>query len=339
MKIKLVDNQKEWDSFLSKQRQSLFTQYSAYGEFYKLLGEKMWIVGIYDQGKLIGGSLVVSVHAKRGNFLFLPYGPVINFKSEKVFAKLIKFISKLAEQKKYNFVRVSPFLDDTVNYRKLFADNGFCKAPIHMLAETTWLLDLSPNENDLLKNMKKNHRNLIRRCLREGVRINRMTTSGSLERLNNLHDITARKHNFHRFSRKYISDEFKIFAKQNEALVFEAYLSDGTLDSSSIIMFMGNMVAYRHSASLNSNRRLPTSYLVQWEVILEAKRRGKKIYNFWGIAPADSGREHPFSGITHFKKGFGGFQKDLLPCQDLPITFKYWMTYIIETVRRIKRGF
>ena len=99
------------------------------------------------------------------------------------------------------------------------------------------------------------------------------------------------------------------------------------------------MSAYRHSASLNKNPKLPSSYLIQWEAILESKHRNKKYYNFWGIAPNDSKKSHPFAGITHFKKGFGGFQKNLLHCQDLPITKKYYITFIIEMARKIKRGF
>jgi lipid II:glycine glycyltransferase (peptidoglycan interpeptide bridge formation enzyme) len=63
-----------------------------------------------------------------------------------------------------------------------------------------------------------------------------------------------------------------------------------------------------------------------------------KFYNFWGIAK-EGDKKHPFYGITHFKKGFGGFEKDLLPAHDLKVSFKYWIDYVIETLRRIKRGF
>ena len=340
MKINIIKNIQEWDEFLSTQDNVLFTQYSAYGKFYEKQGEKFWIIGVYnDSEKLIGGSLVVSTHAKRGNFLFLPYGPIIDYNDEQVFKKLMHFIIDLARREECDFVRVSPFIDDTNNHQKLFKSNSFRKAPIHMLAETTWLLDITSDEDDLLMNMKKNHRNLIRRCLREEVRVVKVVDDKSLKRLNDLHDITAQKHNFHRFPREYINNEFNSFVNEGGALIFEAYLPDGTLDASSIIMFAGSMGAYRHSASLNIDRKLPTSYLIQWQAILETKKRGLKVYNFWGIAPNGSSKKHPFAGITHFKKGFGGYQKNLLPCQDFPLTSKYWLTYIIESLRRIRRGF
>ena len=76
-----------------------------------------------------------------------------------------------------------------------------------------------------------------------------------------------------------------------------------------------------------------------WESIKEAKNRGMKYYNFWGIAPDKARKNHPFYGITHFKKGFGGYKKELLPAQDLPVSVKYWFNWVIETFRSIKRGF
>ncbi|OGH83470.1 MAG: hypothetical protein A3G08_04055 [Candidatus Magasanikbacteria bacterium RIFCSPLOWO2_12_FULL_47_9b] len=74
----------EWDDFLLKQPFSLFIQSWKNGEFHRALGENFWVFGVYaDGGELVAGSLVISVHAKRGNFLFLPYGPIISGHKEK----------------------------------------------------------------------------------------------------------------------------------------------------------------------------------------------------------------------------------------------------------------
>ena len=67
-----------------------------------------------------------------------------------------------------------------------------------------------------------------------------------LDNLSSLLDVTAKKHKFHRFSDAYIEAEFEVFSKTNNAEIFEAYLPDGRLDSAAIIMFYGNLAAYRH---------------------------------------------------------------------------------------------
>jgi lipid II:glycine glycyltransferase (peptidoglycan interpeptide bridge formation enzyme) len=79
---------------------------------------------------------------------------------------------------------------------------------------------------------------------------------------------------------------------------------------------------------------------LQWEAIKEAKNRGCKTYNFWGIAPdiknAQEAQEssHPWAGLSLFKMGFGGCRKEYVKTQDLVILPKYWLNYIIEVLRK-----
>lgn len=334
MEIKEIKDKKQWEQFVLTQPYALFVQSSHYGEFYEMMGEKSWIFGIFDNDMLVGGSLVVSTHAKRGNFIYLPYGP-LGAGAEKLFSYLKKF----AKENKFDFVRCSPFWPLEKEKEGVLKQSGFRPAPMHILAENTWLLDLNKSEDELSAQMEKTHRYLIRRCEKDGVKVEKSINETALEQFNNIHDETAKRHNFHRFSKEYIDKEFKTFAPHNEAMVISGYLPDGRIDSSAIIMFYGNMAAYRHGASLNLDNKLSTSYLVQWEAIKEAKRRGMRWYNFWGVVPAKAGKNHPFYGITHFKKGFGGEQVDLVHCHDLPISWKYWFNWIVETLRSLKRGF
>lgn len=334
MEVRQITNKQEWEDFVLGQSETLMTQSSNYGDFYESMGEESWLFGVYEEEKLIGGSLVISTHARRGSFLYLPYGPVGEI--VKILKPLTHFLKQFAKYNKYDFIRVSPFLEES--NEKLFKNLGYKNAPMHVLAETTWLLDLRNSEDELLADMNKNHRNLIRRCIKEGVLIEKTNDEKALEDFNKLHDFTAKRHNFHRFSDDYVNKEFSAF-KNDSALIYKAYLPDGKLDTTAVIYYYGNMAAYRHGASLVQNNKIPTSYLLQWESIKEAKSRGMAYYNFWGIAPEGSSKKHPFYGITHFKKGFGGQQKDLLHCQDLPITKKYWLNWAVETLRRIKRGF
>lgn len=341
IEVRIIEDKNQWEEFVLNQEYTLFTQSFKYGEFYNSMGEKSWIYGVFDNGRLLGGSLVVSIHAKRGDFLFLPYGPIVSDSSRLAEILPIFFIKlkEFAWRDGYDFIRVSPFLDGSPEIKQLFKKNGFRDAPMHILAEYTWLLDLSPDEDTLLRNMEKNHRNLIKRCQKEEVSVEKSKENNVAEQFNKLHDFTAGRHNFHRFSNQYVMNEFNSFAPSDQSCVFNAFLKDGTLDSSAIIMYYGNMGAYRHGASLLTDRKIPTSYIIQWQAILEAKRRGIKWYNFWGIAPDGASPAHPFYGISHFKKGFGGQPKLLINCQDLPVRNGYWLNWLIEVIRSFRRGF
>lgn len=339
MRIQEIQSPEIWEKFIQEQPFTVFVQSPNYGEFYKRLGEDFFIVGILEDEKVVGGSIVVTTHARRGNFLYLPYGPLLPEKNTEESLRLFTdYLKTYSKKHGYSFIRVSPFLEETDENKNIFKNCKYTLAPMHVLAEMTWLLDIRPDEETLLKNMNKNHRNLIRRCEREGVKIQMNTVDADLTGLNNLLDITAKRHKFIRFSEKYIREEYKSFLPDHTAL-FEARLPDGTLDAAAIIMFYGKMACYRQSASLGANSKLPTSYLLQWEVIKEAKKRGIEVYNFWGIAPENAPKSHPFSGITHFKKGFGGNVRNVLHCRDFVVNPKYYINWIIEFFRKKKRGF
>lgn len=336
---RLITDPNTWERFVLAQPWTLFVQSPTYGTFYESLGESSYIIGLYDDDVLIGGSLVVTTHAKRGNFLYLPYGPILPFENAQAVAVFFDFLKTCAKEKRMDFIRASPFIDDTPEHRSLFAELGFRNSPMHILAETTWLLDITPDEDTLLAAMNKNHRNLIHRLLREGATTRILHTEQELSPFHQLLDETEKRHGFHRFKTSYIDAEFQAFADKNEAIGIEGYLPNHQLDAAAIVMLYGSMGCYRHGASRGLDKRLPASYLAQWRAIQEAKKRGMTWYNFWGIAEDGAKSSHPFFGITHFKKGFGGAMKSLLHCQDLPLRPRYMVNWAIESARRVVRGF
>src|SRR3989338_2203742 len=243
--IRQIANAAEWESFVKQQSYTLFVQSWHYGEFFASMGEQFWVFGIFEGDQLKGGALVVSTHAKRGNFLYVPYGPIISSFNEEALHAFTEFLKDFGRKNKYDFIRVSPFIPDTPENRGVFARYGYRNAPMHMLAETTWMLDLHAQSLDeLFSSMEKNHRNLIRRCEREGVRIEKGRSDADLDAFNRLHDITAKRHEFVRFSAEYVEKEFTAFAAHDEALAIHGYLLDGRLDASAIVMNYGNMAAY-----------------------------------------------------------------------------------------------
>ena len=357
--ISEITDNKVWDDFITSQQRHTFLHSWAWGDFNVQTGDKIWRLGIFKSGHknndpiqigslsghkkndpiLIGSFLVIKVHARRGNFLFVPHGPVLaegekNHKLQ-IFKTITEKLKEIAKQEKVNFIRVSPLLEDTAENQRLFSELGFRPAPIHMHAETTWTLDLSLSEKDLLMGMRKTTRNLIRRAMKEGVEIKTGTSDREIEIFYDLYKETVKKHNFTPFSLTYLKNQTNTFKNTGSVKVFTAW-HRGEAIASAIIIFYGNSAFYHHGASIQS--KIPAAYLLQWGEIREAKRRGHKYYNFWGIIKEDATANHPWAGITLFKKGFGGFQSDYLHAQDLSVSWKYWPNYIFETLRRKKRG-
>jgi lipid II:glycine glycyltransferase (peptidoglycan interpeptide bridge formation enzyme) len=73
-----------------------------------------------------------------------------------------------------------------------------------------------------------------------------------------------------------------------------------------------------------------------WEAIIDAKEKGCTIFDFWGIAPTDD-PNHKWSGITTFKKGFGGQIISNMHAYDYPI--KKSLYNILASTNKAKKIF
>jgi len=310
---------------------------------------KIWRLGAYDQENLIGVVFVYKISARRGTFLFIPHGPVvldiINPKDKKEILELtLAQLKDIAIQEKASFIRISPIFSRNEENESIFIDLGFRQSPIHMHPEVTWELDITPSEEQLLANMRKTTRYLIRQAEKNpDIEIVVSNDKNDLKLFWPAYKQTAKRHHFVVFSEKYLEAEFNSFVNDNEILIFLGKYK-GQVVSVAVFVMWQNMCFYHHSGSLTKFNKIPVSYLLQWQAIKEAKKRGCKTYNFWGIAPDIENEEaavkslHPWAGLSLFKMGFGGGIKKYVKTQDFILSSKYWINYIIESFRKKKRN-
>jgi lipid II:glycine glycyltransferase (peptidoglycan interpeptide bridge formation enzyme) len=195
-------------------------------------------------------------------------------------------------------------------------------------------LDLNKNEDELLTEMRKTTRYLIRQSQKIGVIIKKSTDKKHLKDFLKLYNLTSKRHGFVRH--QGIEEEFEIFNKDNQIQLFKAFYHEKLL-SASLFVYYQNQAIYHHSASID--QKIPASYLLQWEAIKEAKKRGLKIYNFWGVTKDENNKKHPWYGLSLFKRGFGGRQVEYLHTHDLPRSILYCATYITESYRKFVKGY
>lgn len=323
-----------WRQFTFNYEKANFLQSWNWGEFQQSLGKKIFRIGIFKQKQLRGVFLLIKQAAKRGTYLECPGGPLIFFEDPELWEKFIKIIKIIGKLEKCSFIRVRPQLFSTLANRLLFQKQGFIAAPMHLHAENTLQLDLRKKEEQLLGEMRKNTRYLVRRAIKEGVKI----VSGGEDDIEVLYQLqleTVGRRHFVPFDREYFRKEFCSFIKDKEIKLFKAcYL--GKVLSAALIIFYHQEAVYHYSGSSSQFRKIPASYLLQWEAIKEAKKRGCLTYNFWGIAPAKN-IHHRFAGVTLFKKGFGGEEVNYLHAHDLPLKPNYWLIYIFESLRKFYR--
>ncbi|MDO8503158.1 MAG: peptidoglycan bridge formation glycyltransferase FemA/FemB family protein [bacterium] len=333
--VKEINSKEEWEDIVLSYKPQSFLQSWNWGETNRLVGSKILRLGFVKSGKLVGACLLVEQKAKRGLHMLIPGGPLIDWEDEELTKFVLNTLRETAKQYDAWFVRIRPEIIDSPESRKMFAKLGLIPAPMHLHAENTWVLGLTSTEEEILANMRKTTRYLIRQSLKQGLKFEESQNPDDAHILKKLQDETVARHKFVGFSEKLFRAQIETFGKDKQASLFMCKKGEEVL-AAAIIIFYGDIAYYHHSGSTLTHPKIPASYFLQWEVIKEAKRRGCKLYNFWGIAPTDDPK-HRFSGVTLFKKGFGGARIDWLHAHDLSTSPLYRATYIFETARRIIR--
>jgi len=335
--IRNIIDKEAWKDFVLGRNEANFLQSWDWGEFHKALNKDIFRTCFYDENKLVGVMLSVVEPAKRGRYLTVPGGPIINWQNKNVVNAFANEIKKIAKENNCVFVRVRSQLKSDDFSKNIFKNLGFTKAPMHLHAELTSQLDITKSEEELMTQMRKGTRYEIKKGIKENIKISTSKDEKEIKKFYDLQIETAKRQKFVPFSYKFLFEQFKIFAKNGNALLYKAEFENKLL-AQAFVIFYGKEAVYHYGASTNEGRRYPGAYLIQWEGILEAKKRQMTRYNFWGVAP-ENDANHRFSGLSLFKRGFGGEDFQYLPAQDLIISKpKYLLNYVIEILRNHLRG-
>lgn len=328
-----VNQESTWEWFVLRHSPGALFQSWQWGETQKRQSIPIERYGIYEGKTLRGVMQVALVRARRGTFLHVRHGPITDGDIG-VWQTAKEFLINRAKALRCIFIRLSPLLLDSLSTQAVLSVLRSRPAAIHRMdGEYVWVLDLDKNEDDLLACMRKTTRYEIRRAYKEGVSVHTSTDPRHLAEFFDLYTSTSVRHGF--VPHSGIREEFEVFAKKGQA---ELYLGkhEGKTGAAAIILYYGHQAIYHHGASLSS--KVPISSAIQWEAIRNAKKRGMKVYNFWGISP-ESSPNHPWRGITLFKKGFGGREITYIHAQDVPLSPLYLIPRSVETLRRVLRGY
>lgn len=331
-----ITDQAVWEAFIAAHPEANFLHSWFWGVFHERLGHTVARRGYYLGDKLVGVLSGVVEPARRGRFLAVAGGPILDWDTKGIDDSWIADLKQVANQHKCVFVRVRPQLLQTPENERRFKSLGFHSSPMHLTADLTSQLDLSKTDDEIKKAMRKGTRYEVNKAERLGIKVETVDGDKYLDEFYDLQLQTAQRHGFVPFSKKFLSEQFKTFAEVDNVKMYRA-THDGKLLTMAFIIFYGAEAAYHYGASTDLARELPGAYAIQWQAIQEARRRGCSRYNFWGVT-SHGNTKHRFYGVSVFKRGFGGEDVAYLPAHDLVVNkLKYPLTYGFETVRRKAR--
>lgn len=321
----------KWEEVIKKFPEANFLQSPAYEKMNELLGFKT-ITEDFDGN---GRALMIIRDAKRGRYLEIPCGPLIDWGDRKLAKKVMMKIAEIAKAEKCVFVRLRPQLLANDKNLKALESLGLKKSPMHLAAEHTVMIDLLKTEEDLLKNMRRQTRYDVRRAGKLGIKVEKANSEEVFEKFHKEQLKTAKRQNF-------IPPDLKTLMAEREAFkenitIYTAKTADDKDVAYGLIIKDGREGDYYEAASTELNHKLPGAYALLWQAMKDLKKEGYERFNLWGIAPAGQ-PNHRYAGVTTFKTGFGGEIVEYVPAHDLIISkSKYLKNLIVETARKKRR--
>lgn len=326
----------ELDKFVAKNYQETnFLQSSNWGKVYELTGNKVHYLGLYKASQLIGSCVAIVKPAKRGRYLEIADGPLLDWQKPAIVKAALSSLKQLATAEKCVFIRLRPNLQYTEQNCKILRDNHLHPSPMHLHAEHTVMLDLAPPVDQILEQMRRQTRYEVRRANKLGIKVTSSTSASAFKEFYKVQLATAKRQNFIPSPESFILAQHQAFG--SHAKIYKAEL-DGKPLAYGLIIMQPPEAVYHEAASTPAGRSLPGAYAIQWQVIKDAKAQKLGRYNLFGIAGANQ-PHHRYAGVTVFKTGFGGKQINYVPAQDIIIDpLKYQLTKLIETIRKKRRN-
>lgn len=309
-----------------------FLQSASFATYRKNCGEDIRLEGYFKDDELVAVALIQNLKTKLKKWLHVPHGPLVKPSIKSVFWPWwLQHYRDLGKELKQDLVRVAP-LEITANEISFQAAH-FKPAAVHLVnPETSWILDITQSEDELLAAMKKSTRYEVRKGLKPETGFT-TTADLNLEAFWDLHEATVARQNFVPFTKKSTQAEINAFG--DHCKIITIWHEEKAL-ASGVFLFDDKSAYYHQGASVHS--KLPAAHAYIWAAILEAKTRGCTEFNFWGVSREDD-KNHPWFGLSKFKRGFGGFEKNYHHVHDFEITWRAKLNRIIETRRKKKRGY
>jgi lipid II:glycine glycyltransferase (peptidoglycan interpeptide bridge formation enzyme) len=271
----------------------------------------------------------------RLKLIYVPKGPLLNWNDASLRRQVLDDLKRLAKRLGAFFIKIDPDValgsgipgDPHAQESALgqevqseLAARGWRESAEQIQFRNTVLIDLSGDEDALLRNMKQKTRYNIRLAARKSVQV-RVGGPQDFSKLYRMYAETS------------LRDGFVIRPQDYYECVWSAFLHAGLLDpliaevdgevvAAVMVFHFENRAWYLYGMSLDLHREKMPNYLLQWEAISRTRAAGCRVYDLWG-APERFEDSDPLWGVFRFKEGFGGQVVRYLGAWDLPVN--HWM--------------
>lgn len=276
------------------------------------------------QNKIVVLAQILESSRAGFKFWYLPRGPIClqPDQAETIWPRVIADLKAQARRAGITALRFEPenwFLSSNIFGRQI--------KPIQ--PAKSLFLDLSKSQEALWAQMHPKTRYNIRLAEKKGVEIYRGCKS-ELSSFLQLLQVTTKRDRFRGHSQAHYQH---LLVEGEPAIELWLARRAGKIIAGGIFSFYQGRAVYLHGASADTERQYMAPHLLQAQMILRAKEKGCRYYDFYGID------EQKWPGVTRFKRGFGGEERTYPGTFNLIISrWRYFLYLFLSRLVRLFRS-
>lgn len=303
-----------------------------WGEFRKKTGNRVIRLGLFSGKGLIEGYQLTIHRIPYTNFKLGVF-----LKGPKPSKEMLGGLREFAQKEHLIFIRIEPNVAQNApvpygmgqakrktKYASLFRKVG-ARPGRPFFTKSTFLLDLTKPEEELLKTMHPKTRYNIKVAQKHGVWVLEDNLPDAFEKYLTLLDETTRRQGFYAHTERYHRLMWESLYPSGIAKLLVARYQ-GEIIAAWILFIWKGVLYYPYGASTDKYKNTMANYAMMWEAIRLGKKLGLATFDLWG---REEGK-----GFTRFKEGFLPKAVEFLGTWDLVINPHLYMLYrIAEEVR------
>lgn len=253
-------------------------------------------------------------YLKINKFGYIPRGPIVDNMDN--INEFIADLSLYFEKSSLDFVLLDPGKNFSLKnwdeiLKQSLVGNNWQESGTTIQPNQTDIIKIKDLEDDVLKSFKTKWRRNARKAKKHGVKISKGKTIEDVRRFYIPLKSVAQRGSFNVRSQKYFEKMWKYLKKDNLIDLFIAEAENKTI--ASYLVVKNKEIAYElYGGATLKGRDLEASFLLKQKILESMREENIELYDQWGVAPKGE-KDHPLSGISYFKKGFGGDYVQFLP--------------------------
>ena len=333
----------EWDHFCTTHPNGHLLQTTAWSALKSRFGWSSERLALYEKGEIQAGAQVLFRSILGGLTLaYVPKGPLVDWQDGQQVQSLLQALDRLCRSRRAFALKIEPDLPESSELKACLAQLGFRASPQVIQPRRTILVDLTGDEETILKRMKSKTRYNIRLSERKGVRV-RHASEADLPAFNALMLTTGERDGFGVHSAEYYALAHDVLSKAGLGQLLLAEFEGEPL-AGILACTCGEKAWYLYGASGNAHRSKMPTYALQWAAMRWARSRGCTSYDLWGVPDENletlerdfTERRDGLWGVYRNKRGYGGTLVRYVGAYDRPYNKLIYRLYCLALTLRAK---